>query len=62
MIGIAMTFFGKKFSFISNLYFMRYMYAKTKNAMLVPRIFLFLTFLLTVIFLLLNQVSKYSIS
>ena len=31
MIGIAMTFLENNFSFISNLYFMRYMHANTKN-------------------------------
>ena len=31
MIDIAMSVLGNKFSFKSNLYFMRYMHANTKN-------------------------------
>ena len=33
VIGIAMTFLGKKFSFKLDLYFMRYMHINTKNEM-----------------------------
>ena len=36
MIGITMTFLRNKFSFKSDLYFMRYMHANTKNKVVAP--------------------------
>ena len=51
-MGIAMTILGNKFSFKSNLYFMRYMHVNTKNkTQALKKISIFDFFILIDIFL-----------